>query len=72
MGSNFEESLQSALNAKTIDEVENYGYCQLQEDYINDGGQTINIKIYELEGRVYFLRYVDNTCVRFGDITPTT
>jgi len=65
----FEKVLEEALNSKTIDEVERYGYCHFQEDYKNEIDQVINIKVYELDYKTYIIKYVDNKCVRFSDIT---
>jgi hypothetical protein len=69
MNSEFEIDLEKALNSATLTEVEEYGYCHLEEIYINEVGNEIKIAVYELESKTYLLRYVDKKCVLFRDIT---
>ena len=69
MNEKFEQTLEEALNAVTLSEVEEYGYCHIEESYINEVGQVIKIVVYELDSKTYLIRYVDKECVQFKDIT---
>lgn len=69
MSEKFEQVLEEALNAVTLSEVEEYGYCHIEESYINEVGQVIKIAVYELDSKTYLIRYVGKECVYFKDIT---
>lgn len=66
----FKKIWGEVLNDNTLSEVEEYGYVMFGEEYTNEIGQKIKITIYELEGKTYLIRYVDENCVQFRDITP--
>lgn len=57
------------MDSLILTDVEEYGYCHLQEIYTDEIGKEIEIAVYELESKTYLLRYVDKKCVLFRDIT---
>ena len=69
MNKNFEQVLEDALNATPLFDVEKFGYCHIEETYKNEVGQIIKIAVYELDSETYLIRYVNNECVLFRNIT---
>lgn len=58
------------LNGVTIEDLREYGYCHfLEEFYLDEVKTTIKIEVYELDGKTYLLRCVNNECLTFRDIT---
>jgi hypothetical protein len=71
MNDKYSKVIDQIINIDTLTDVENYGYCHLSEVYTNDIGQEIKIEVYELDSRTYLIRYVDDECVEFRDITTS-
>lgn len=71
MNDKYAKVLDPNLNIEILTDVKNYGYCHLSESYLNDIEQAIKIEVYELDSRTYLIRYVDDECVEFRDITAT-
>lgn len=69
MNSEFEKALEEALNSATLTEVERDGTLLILDDYKNKVGAKIIIKIYKYESKFYYIRYVNNECVVFRDLT---
>ena len=69
MTNEFEKALEEALNSVTLTEVERDGTLLVLDDYKNKVGAKIIIKIYEHESKFYYIRYVNNECVVFRDLT---
>lgn len=69
MNSEFEKALEEALNSVTLTEIERDGTLLILDDYMNKVGAKIILKIYEYESKFYYIRYVNNECVVFRDLT---
>lgn len=69
MNEEFAIALQEALESPILTEVERYGYCHYYDEFDNDGFK-IKISIYELDGKTYIIKYVNDECTMFRDITP--
>ena len=69
MYNNFEEVLEEALNSKTITEVEKGGRLITDSEYRDTNCDKITIRIYELENKLYLIKYINGECVRFFDIS---
>lgn len=69
MNSEFEKALEEALNSVTLTEIERDGTLLILDDYKNKVGAKIILKIYEYESKFYYIRYVNNECVVFRDLT---
>ena len=66
----FERALDRALKADTLTEVVEHDDCLFQEVYTNECGQRISVHLYAYKGKTYVVRYVDDVCVSFFDVTP--
>lgn len=64
----FKNCLEAALNSATLSEVERDGYCHLEEEYMNESGQKVEAAVYELNSKIYIIKYVDKECVQFKEI----
>lgn len=70
MNEEFAIALQQAIDSTILTQVEEYGYCHYYDEFTRNYGFKITIAIYELEGKTYFVKYVDDVCTMFKDITP--
>ncbi len=68
---NFDRALNRALKADTLTEIVEHDDCLFHEAYTNECGQHISIKLYAYKGKTYVVRYVDDECVAFFDVTPS-
>ena len=50
-----------------LKDLEEYGDKLLEEIYC-DLGSKIKIEMYELNSKIYYVRYVDNKCVEFRNV----
>lgn len=66
---NFEKVLDEAINSTMVEDIKNYGYCHFSESYTNEAGQVVKIEVYELDCKTFLIRYLDEKCVLFRDIT---
>lgn len=69
MTKEFEKALEEALNSPTLTEIERDGKCLIMDDYKNHAGAKIIIKICKYESKIYYIRYVNNECTVFTDLT---
>lgn len=67
--SEFKSALDEALKSVTLDQVEKHGKCIMIEEYINGVGQTVKAMVYAYNSRLYSVRYVEDVCSMFKDIT---
>lgn len=69
MNNTFEEALEEALNSPILTEVERDGTVLIMDDYKNRVGAKIVIWIYKYKSRIYYIRYVNEECTVFTDLT---
>ena len=66
----FEEILEEILESDTLEQIKKYGHLIFIDVHFDDVGQEIEITIFEYHNKIYLIKYVDEECVMFDNITP--
>lgn len=66
---NYEAKPKTSLNGVTLAELHEYGYCHYEEKFAFESEAQITVGVYELDNKTYLIRYVNDECVIFIDIT---